>query len=82
MALADDVADLLRRSMFAHREALVLRNRHLIGAIAQLITARNLRKDANSLDPNFTAPAWELERKAFYPGINEALLQFYAQKVP
>jgi len=68
--------------MFAHRAALVLRNRHLIGAVAELIKARNLRKDANDLDPTFTAPAWAEERKQFYPGINEALLLFYGRHAP
>lgn len=82
MALADDVADLLRKSMFAHRAALVLRLRHEVGALVLLIQARNLRRDANSLDPTFTAPAWEAERKQFYRGINEALLQFYGRHVP
>jgi hypothetical protein len=82
MALPDEVADLLTRSMFFHRNALVLRNRHLIGALIALIKARDLRKDANSLDPTFTAPAWKDERKAFYPGINEALLLFYGRLIP
>jgi hypothetical protein len=82
MALDDDVADLLRKSMFAHRAALVLRNRHLPGALPLMVQAFNLRKDANSLDPTFTAPAWEDERKQFYRGINLALLQFYGRHVP
>jgi hypothetical protein len=82
MALADDVADLLRRSIFAHRAALVLRLRHQVTALVKLIEARDLRKAANSLDPTFTAPAWDEERKQFYHGINEALLLFYGQHTP
>jgi hypothetical protein len=82
MALPDDVADLLTRSIFFHRAALVKRNRRLIGALIDLIAARDLRKDANSLDPTFTAPAWALEEKAFYKGINLALLQFYGRLIP
>lgn len=82
MALADDVADLLTRSMFQHRAALVLRNRHLVGALAALILARKLRKKANSLDPTFTAPFWREEEKALYRGINTALLLFYGRMIP
>jgi hypothetical protein len=82
MALPDDVADLLTRSMFAHRAALVIRNRHMVGALVLMIQARNLRKDAISLDPTYAAPAWAEERKAFYPGINAALLEFYGKHTP
>jgi hypothetical protein len=51
-------------------------------ALIQLIQARNLRKDAISLDPNHTDPAWRDEEETFFRGINTALMDFYAQKTP
>lgn len=82
MALNDEVANLLLRSLVAHRVAVAMRNRHQVGALLSLIQAFALRKAANSLDPTFTAPAWSDERKQFYRGINEALLLFYGRMVP
>ena len=81
MALADDVLDTLRQSITDHLAALVLRNRHLPGALARLQQAYTLRKAAHALDPFETAPAWQLERDRFYDTIDAALMTFYLQKL-
>ena len=81
MALADDVLDRLRQSISDHLAAYVLRNRQLPLASEKLQAAYDLRKDAHALDPAMSAPAWELERRRFYDGIDTALLTFYLGKL-
>ena len=80
MALPDEVLTLLLSSIEKHRNAYVLRYQR-VPATAELQAAYGLRKDAHALDPLKTAPAWELERKRFFPAIDTALMAFYFGKL-
>lgn len=74
---SDQVATLLRDSRAAHDRARTARSRRQVDeAVTALTLARDLRREADALDPAHTAPAWASER----PGHDE-MVAFYTAKL-
>lgn len=78
------VADLLRQSMAAHNQYKQLaRQRDKVGARAEMVKARDLRRQAITLDPDRTDPQWAVEQTntATHANTHDELTRFYVEQL-
>lgn len=76
----EQVDQLLRDSMAAHRIALVMRQRKSADAPAKLTEAATLRRQAIELDPSHDSTAWADEITRLGRDLHAELMAFYEKQ--